>query len=304
MFKEYLHLERFGNTEVEGIELGVSYIFPKIDGTNASAWAHVGEQDAYIRGGSRKRELSLESDNAGFFNWLDIDDAAKNVREFLYKNTHLRLYGEWLVPHSFKGYRPDAWHKFYIFDVYNDQTEEYLPYSIYQPMLEEMGVLYIPPLAIVKNADYGLFLKYINENHFLCPDGGEAGEGIVIKNYDYKNKFGRQAFAKIVRQEFKELHARAMGAPEINTSLMNEERIIAKVLTSVLVQKTKAKIETEKGGWSNKNIPELLNRVYYDIIKEELWDCLKEINFGTVNFKTLKAMTINKIKELHPEIFR
>ena len=37
-FKKYQHVERFGNIEVEGIELGKCYIFPKIDGTNASIW--------------------------------------------------------------------------------------------------------------------------------------------------------------------------------------------------------------------------------------------------------------------------
>lgn len=30
-FIKYQHLERFGNTEVEGIEVGTVYVFPKID---------------------------------------------------------------------------------------------------------------------------------------------------------------------------------------------------------------------------------------------------------------------------------
>ena len=36
-FRQYMHIERFGNEEVLGIELGESYVFPKLDGTNASA---------------------------------------------------------------------------------------------------------------------------------------------------------------------------------------------------------------------------------------------------------------------------
>lgn len=32
-FLKYPHLERFGNVEVEGIEHGAVYVFPKIDGT-------------------------------------------------------------------------------------------------------------------------------------------------------------------------------------------------------------------------------------------------------------------------------
>jgi len=38
MFKKYQHIERYGNEEVEGIDLGDCYIFPKIDGTQAIVW--------------------------------------------------------------------------------------------------------------------------------------------------------------------------------------------------------------------------------------------------------------------------
>lgn len=61
-FKKYQHLERFGNDEVEGIELGKLYIFPKLDGTNAQVWL---DDEGNIKAGSRNRELTLEKDNAG-----------------------------------------------------------------------------------------------------------------------------------------------------------------------------------------------------------------------------------------------
>lgn len=62
-FLKYQHLERFGTTEVENIELGKTHVFPKIDGTNASVWL---DKNGNIQAGSRKRHLSLDSDNAGF----------------------------------------------------------------------------------------------------------------------------------------------------------------------------------------------------------------------------------------------
>lgn len=300
MFKGYLHIERFGNTEVEGIELGEVYIFPKLDGTNASVWT----DRAGCFSGSRTRELSLESDNAGFCAYI-LNDVEKDglISSFMKAYPRLRLYGEWLVPHTFKGYREEAWRRFWIFDVYNDETEQYLPYKTYQPLLEAAGLDYIPPLAIVRNGDYGKFMEFLDKNLFMCPDGGTPGEGVVIKNYDYYNKFNRQAFAKIIRQEFKDQHHRVMGAPEINTGLMNEERILDKALTQALVDKTYAKIVNEKDGWSSRYIPELFGRCYYDIVREELWDSLKEINYGTVNFKTLKALMIQRIKKMKPELF-
>lgn len=316
MFKQYTHVERFGNTEVEGIELGVVHVFPKLDGTNASAWSEIfnlevenpDEKWRGLCGGSRTRNLSLENDNAGFYAWLTgKTEQAGKVADFLFANPHLRLYGEWLVPHTFKDYRPDSWNKFYVFDVFNDETDQYLSYETYQPLLEQFGVIYVPPLAIIKNGDYERFLKYVAENLFLCPDGGTPGEGVVLKNYDYQNKYGRQAFAKLIRQEFKEQHYKTMGAPEINSGLMVEERIVGKIVDKHYVEKTFHKIkQANNGDWSSKMIPALLNTVFYDLVREELWDCLKlkEINFGTVNFKTLKALTIRQIKEVKPELFQ
>ena len=54
---------------------------------------------------------------------------------------------------------------------------------------------------------------------------------------------------------------------------------------------------------SNKCIPRLLETVFYCLVKEELWDALKVINYGSINFKALKTFTIMKIKEVKPELF-
>lgn len=301
MFKQYMHVEKFGNEEVENIELGKVYVFPKIDGTNASVWWEEGR----LRCGSRTRELdtvNFQQDNADFAKSM-YHPKFEPIREFIARFSSYRLFGEWLVPHTFTGYRQEAWRRFYIFDIMNDETGEYLPYEICQSLLEENKLDYIPPLATIKNGDYGKFLDFLDKNLFLCPDGGTPGEGIVIKNYDFYNKFGLQIWAKLIRQEFKDKHHAIMGAPEINTGLMNEERVLNKVMTDHFVNKTYDKIRVERGGWSSKCIPELFGRCYYDIIKEELWDSLKEIDYGTINFKTLKALMIRKIKELKPEIF-
>jgi hypothetical protein len=132
-FLKYQHIERFGTDEVDGIELGECYVFPKIDGTNGSVWLDSG----VIKGGSRNRELSLDSDNQGFYVQMVND---QNIKDYLTKHPTHRLYGEYLIPHSLRTYRDDAWRKFYVFDVCIDRDNddvEYIPYDIYQPMLEE-----------------------------------------------------------------------------------------------------------------------------------------------------------------------
>ena len=56
-------------------------------------------------------------------------------------------------------------------------------------------------------------------------------------------------------------------------------------------------------GWSSKYIPRLLQETFYDLIKEESWDFVKEFKFPTINFKTLQTLCILRIKEIRPELF-
>lgn len=286
-FKKYQHLERFGTSEVEGIELGTCHIFPKLDGTNASLWVSEG----VLCAGSRNRQLSLDSDNAGFYNWAIKQE---NIINFFKDFPEARLYGEWLVPHSLKTYRDSAWRNFYVFDVVFE--DEYrMPYQ-YEPVLDRYGIKYIKATHVVKNPSYEMLISYAKSNTFLIQDGKGAGEGIVIKNYAFKNKYGRQIWAKIVLNEFKEIHRKEMGSSEHENKLI-EELISEKYVTKSLCEKVKSKIENEKGDWQSKYIPQLLNTVYYDLIREDSWNFTKEFKNPTINFKTLQHFVFNKTKE-------
>ncbi len=148
-FLKYQHIERLGSDEVEGILEGRCYVFPKIDGTNASVWM---EDDGLPHAGSRNRELSLGNDNAGFCRW--VKDNWKEFMPLLAAHPRYRVYGEWLVPHTLRTYREEAWRKFYIFDVYDQETEAYLPYERYADLCAHYLLPFpvIAPLEIVENA--------------------------------------------------------------------------------------------------------------------------------------------------------
>lgn len=296
-FKPYQHIERFGNDEVQGIELGGCHIFSKIDGTNGSVWFSDG-----LQAGSRKRQLSLDEDNAGFYQW--VLSGKHNLEEFfIHTDDKLRLYGEFLVPHSLRTYREDAWRKFYIFDVYNDKTEAYLHYDEYKPMLDEFNLDYIPPLCVMNNATYDNLLTEMDNNTFLIQEGAGCGEGIVIKNYDYQNRFGRTIWAKLITNVFKEKHGKEMGATVKNMKQMTEQEICDEYIDQPFVNKIYAKIVNESQGWNSKYIPRLLSTVYYDLINEEMWNIVKKLKNPTINFKTLNTLVILKIKQLKPELF-
>lgn len=291
-FKKYQHIERFGTTEVEGIQNGKCYIFPKIDGTNASLWWNNG-----LKAGSRNRELSIDNDNAGFYKWAL---GQEHIIQFLKSNPEVRLYGEWLVPHTLKTYNDNAWRNFYVFDVIIGN--EYTDYTKYSELLQQHNIEYIPPICIINNPLYERLIGLLEQNDYLVKDGNGIGEGIVIKNYDYKNKYGRVVWAKIVSNEFKGKHKKAMPN-EIKEKNLVEKDIVDKYITRSLLDKEQSKIENEMNGWSSKYIPRLINVVFYNLIREESWNFVKEFKNPTIDFKRLSFFTTSKIKELKPDVF-
>lgn len=302
-FLKYMHLERFGSDEVDGIELGTTYVFPKLDGTNAQVWGSWNVLNEFdVKAGSRNRELSTGADNAGFYSWVLEGVESAPIVSLLKSNPHLTLYGEWLVPHSLKTYRDDAWRKFYVFDVFDRTSGKFLHYEDYQELLEHFGVTYLPPIAIIKNGCYEKYEKCLEKNTFGIKDGEGIGEGVVIKNYKWINKFGRVVWAKLIANHFKEKHHAAMGAPIVGGKMLEEE-IAEEFVTQHLVDKVQAKIILQHGGWSSKMIGQLLGVVWHDLITEEIWDILKKHKNPKIDFKTLNRFCVMKVKQLKPEVF-
>lgn len=294
-FVRYPSLNKLGNKEVQDIEHGTTHVFPKLDGTNGSVWV----QDGNLRFGSRNRVITPENDNAGMATALQHDE---RLRGFFAKYPRLRVYGEWLVPHTLKGYVEDAWRKFYIFDVYNDETQQFLSYEEYEPLLKDFGLDYIPCFYKVRNGEYSDYIFQAGQIRFLLKDDQKFGEGVVIKNYNWINQYGRQTWAKIILAEFKTEHIKAMGPVEKENRLVEEE-IAEFACTEALVEKEYAKIVVDNGGWSSKYIPRLLETCFYCVVTEELWSALKKTNFPSVNFKTLKQFVVDRVKKTKPEVF-
>lgn len=299
-FCRYQHIKRFGNEEVKDIELGECYVFPKLDGTNASVWL---DKHGTLQAGSRNRVLSESSDNQGFYKFIA---AQENIQQYLKENPTHRLYGEFLVPHSLRTYEDDAWRKFYVFDVCVDSPDGkeliYIPYEDYKSLLEKYDIEYIPCISKVTNGNEDYFSEILNKNNFLIKDGAGRGEGIVIKNYAYKNQFNQLKWAKIVTAEFKVKNLKTFGPP-CSTLTPVEFMIAEKYVTESLVEKERVKIEGEVGIWSKKQIPMLLGRVFYCIITEEMWQIVKDFKSPTINFSTLRAFVTQQTKKVCPNLF-
>ena len=296
-FEKYQHVCRYGTVETEGILNGVCAITPKIDGTNASVWLN---ENGEICCGSRNRELEIVKDNAGFMNYV-MSNLGEPIRRFLKDNPTLRLYGEWLVPHSIKDYKDDAWKKFYVFDVVNVDGEYMTPH-VYIPLLDKYSIDYIPVIAWIEKPTIDELKMFVANNKYLMQDGC-IGEGIVIKNYDYKNPYGRVTWAKIINDEFKngsKTKAKAMSLKDTDV----EQSIALRYCTDSLINKEYAKIMNEMPDIERRIlIPRLIESVFHSIVSEDMYDICKQYKMPTVSFKALKNECIKRIKEVKVELF-
>ena len=201
MFRRYDHVERLGHEKVEGIDIGDVYVFPKLDGTNASVWFDNAPGIGwFIQCGSRTRTLTVLADNAGFLVWVEQDEITKKFNEVRDSGgSDWLIYGEWLVPHTLRTYREDAWRKFYVFDVYDRAKNKYLHYTEWEPTITAAGLDVIEPLCIFTNPTIEQLQREAENNTYLILDGAGCGEGIVLKNYEWENTRGNQPWAKLVR---------------------------------------------------------------------------------------------------------
>lgn len=299
-FEKYMSLKRFGTQETYGIEKGTCYVFPKLDGTNSSVWYN---PETGIEAGSRNRHLDETSkgDNAGFCKWAK---AQENIKEFLKQYSHLRLFGEWLVPHSLKTYQEDAWKRFYIFDVYDHNEKRFLTYEEYLPLIKEFNFDYIPLLCKIDNPTEEELIEISKDNTFLVTKG--IGEGIVIKRYDFINKYGRTIFSKIVADEFLK-RKKEKTKKEVKQQKTVEEEIVNEYCTEAFIKKeyNKMLLELENEGkqWSNKYIGKLLHKIQFELISEEAANFVFKYKHPIINFRKIGVLTIEKIKQTLPEIF-
>jgi len=293
--KHYPHISRFGEDKIKDIVIGECHIFPKIDGTFGEV---VKDWDGRIRMFNKYRELSLEEDNQGFVEHILKQ---KNIIEFLDKYPTLQLFGEFLIIHTLETYREDSLNKFYVFDVYENNKP--LHYDAYKPLLEEFNINYIPCLCTIKSPTLQSLIQLCERNTYLLKDGYGVGEGLVIKNYNFKDRNGRYRNGKIVRNEFKEgLNRRSCG--EVIPKSVVEQRIVDKYVTESFVNKEWAKLSVGVDESKHKGaIHRLIDTIFYTLIEEEIWNIVKYFKHPTVDFSLLKHLTIFKIKETLPYLF-
>ena len=293
-FREYQHIERLNNVEVDGLLIGNCYVFPKIDGTNGSMFLH---DDGDIHVTSRRRDLmTREEDNFDFREVFLKNNIAK-YKPFFEQYPNYRLFGEYMKPHTLKTYRDEIWNRFWIFDVIEDKGEDYryLPYDEYSKILDKYQLDYITIQCILENPTSDRLIQEMDKNTWGIEDGKGVGEGIVVKRYDFVNKYGRITWGKMVRNEFKEQNKKEFPSKILKSKNNIEIEVSEKYVTEGRFEKLFSKI-TSGNGWVNSYIPQMLNRMFYEIVTEEIWHIVKDYKNPVIDFKRLHQCVIEKTK--------
>lgn len=269
--KKFMDIERIKENNVNGFEKG-DYICiqEKLDGANA-AIRYDPEADT-VAAQSRKNILGLENNLRGFWEWTQTLDK-ELIKSVLDNN--LIAYCEWLVPHSVK-YPDEKYNHAYFYDVYDTETESFLPQSDVKEIISKLGLTYVPVFYEGDFISWEHCMSFVGKTEF----GGEYGEGIVVKNQTKLNGTNNRSpyYIKIVGEKFTETKGHKVKAVDPDKLRTREENkaLAETVVTEARVTKLLNKLVDEgilPEDWGAKEMSivakNLTKAVYEDCIKEE-----------------------------------
>jgi hypothetical protein len=290
-FKPYKKILALHKEECEGLLVGTCYIQEKVDGANASIWI----EDGVIHCGSRTRDLTSAGD--GFNGFVEYVNNHEGIKKILSDHPDYRLYGEWLVRHTV-GYNELNYKHFYLFDVETDDGYKMLPSEV-NSIANEYGIKTVHLFGKFENPTMDQVKELAGKSVL-----GDVGEGVVIKNMDFINKFGDWQYGKFVTQEFKEDNGITFGGNNKSSETYNEMYYVNKFMTLSRVQKIFHKAESEHGRLDMKHIPMIMGMCYHDLISEECWTIAIDMSKSgqMFNFRAFKTLCDKKSRSIFIEL--
>jgi hypothetical protein len=288
----YQHIERMGTEEVEGLLDGTVVVQPKIDGANATiGWDHKKNGPVIC---TRNAPVSICSNPpTGFRGLVEYILARPDIWDLAQRWT---IRGEWLVKHTLQ-YPREAYNQFYVFDL-QCMDGTYVNPGVYIPMLEERNIHYVPVIATLDHPTLEDIQALVSGPSWLNETRGQK-EGVVVKRYDFVNKWGQTTWGKIVASEF--------GATKEKNHIASTESLelqFAQQAVSVdSVQKIMGKIVDQKGTCTVRDMAQILGVAWHDAWEDHLWDFVKKGHVGSFNFLDAKKNVENEVRAIALEYF-
>jgi hypothetical protein len=259
--KRYTDVIRLGHRSTLNVLHKGDYVVieEKLDGANASFRVDNGEVIAY----SRNTQLSSDNNLRGFYEYTRNINATKLNVQYIY-------FGEWLVKHKIDYGASE--NEFYLFDVYDIVTAQYLPFTDVVSEAYRLGFAIVPVLYAGKYHGYEQLESIMGRSvHAKDPYNGE---GIVVKNVSYRDKFDHQLYVKLVSPEFCEVQKQK--APRDPSKVDAESQFVRTFATKARVHKSLLKMVDAgkiKQPFDLSDMGMILKHlgrdIYDDLLKEE-----------------------------------
>lgn len=266
--KKYTDVVRYGKSSTNGVlqEGDIISITEKIDGANAS-FRKDETNPLGISCYSRNNPLDENNTLSGYYGWV-IDNILP-IKDKL--NDKYIYYGEWLVKHKVI-YKDEYYKKFYMFSIWDIEEEQYLSDDIVQTEAERLGLTTTNYFYIGEFKSFEHLMSFVGKSDMTLEPN--TGEGIVVKNVNYFDNYGRQMFVKLVSDKFAEVQKQRLPKnPNIDSPVIE---LVKSVLTKPRVEKIIYKLVDEgilKEDYDIEDMGLILksldSRVYEDIMKEE-----------------------------------
>lgn len=258
----------------------------KVDGANFRVYI---TEDLKVIFGSRTQQLT--SDNEEDTNVeKNFKRAVNYVREMLVgkdlkliKNT--TLFMECMVRHTID-YNWDITPPAIGFDIYNNETAEYVNWKMAKDIFESFGFVFVPIVKECKIKD--LTLPITDEMVPISKYTNQQAEGIVFKTLNPK------IYAKYVRNEFKEKNAEVFGGKNVRYNSEDDSgKLIGKYCTNYRIEKNILKLIDLGEKLDMPLMAKLPNLVYKDIW-EENWQEILFMKDTTINFYTFRKLNTKR----------
>lgn len=284
-FVKYNKIYRIGTEETEGILNGKCYIEEKVDGANTQIWF----EDGFIRVGSRSQQIT-----EGFNGFVGYVMTNEPIKKIFADHPDWKLYGEWLVRHTIH-YRETSYKQFYLFDIVLGDGKLMPTYQV-KEVAQGYGINTPQLFATIENPTLEQIDQYVGKTCL-----GEKGEGVVIKNPSFVNKFGEYQHAKIVTQEFKEDNGLVFGGNNKHSETYWEMYVVNKYMTLERVQKIMNKLQPVIDKKLDlEHIPRIMHTAYHDMLTEEVWEISKKAQ--SINFKDLQRLSQRKAAQIYKDL--
>ena len=186
-------------------------------------------------------------------------------------NPNYIYYGEWLVKHKVV-YKDECYRKFYMFSIWDIEKEQYLSDDTVISEAERLGLTTTNYFYRGEFISFEHLMSFVGKSNMTLEPN--TGEGIVVKNVGYFDKYGRQMFVKLVSDKFAEVQKQKLPKnPNIDSPVIE---LVKSVLTKPRVEKIMYKLVDEgllKEDYAIEDMGLILrslgSKVYDDIMKEE-----------------------------------